>query len=335
MKRCRKIVFIFLLFMFGVNITVMAIENPQTKENSKPLFHGTIQINLKVGDKLDLNSPVFRIYAKDFYDGDISKNIKVVENNVNTKVAGSYNIKYTVANSVGNVTEINVPVKVSNDYDRTIQRKLYAGDNIWNFDLISTNRGNYHDRQNLGVYLKANASIKMRTINENVEISGELLNDDKNTEKTFKVKNAWTTITTQYDGVPFIKTMYGIDYNPIIEINIEGMYTPDSMVKVLDYYLYGDEENSFLTQWKSSGNLFAVMESHRVTFLVPATNREKMLVKDNSDKPYYFERVVDIFDFYHDLLNTYDRFIGLQDYTAEKINQNVYTKYFVKANKKR
>ena len=47
-----------------------ATEPINTEEKSAPEFYGTVGINLRVGDTLDLENSMFRIFAKDYYDGD-------------------------------------------------------------------------------------------------------------------------------------------------------------------------------------------------------------------------------------------------------------------------
>ena len=115
--------------------SIQDIDYQNSTINSEPEFYGTVGIRLKVGDTLDLNSSVFRIFAKDFYDGDLTQSIKIVSTNVNTSKEGTYNIRYSVANSAGKTTELNVPVVISNSLDRTVQKKLYSAEDVWNMDL--------------------------------------------------------------------------------------------------------------------------------------------------------------------------------------------------------
>lgn len=175
-------------------------------KNSIPEFYGTVAINLKVGDTLDLTNSVFRIFAKDFYDGDLTHDINIISNNVNTSQEGNYSIKYSVTNTSGNTAEIEVPVVVNSSQERTVQRKLYAKEDTWNMDIDNLLRGNYHDRQNLGIYLESGANLKVRLLEGQINLKGELLNDDQETESEFNISTEWTTITSEYDSVPFIKT---------------------------------------------------------------------------------------------------------------------------------
>ena len=70
-------------------------ENPET--NEAPVITAS-DIELKVGDKFDVMSGVS---ASDKEDGDISKNIKVVKNTVDTSKAGTYKVVYEVKDSKG------------------------------------------------------------------------------------------------------------------------------------------------------------------------------------------------------------------------------------------
>jgi len=457
---------------------------------TEPEFYGTTAINLKVGDKIDLKSSIFRIFAKDFYDGDLSSNIRIIENTINIAKEGIYHIKYLVTNSQGINKEITVPVEINNSKARTVQRMLYKDADSWNTEINGINKGNYHDRQNLGIYLEAGASLKIREKSGVIDkLHGDLFNNASNTEKEFSVTNEWTTITNDYDSVPFIRTynispkytyqmcptpgyaLWGTNYfeqardntiyfanifdkksqneaidtiivslyncdkaeiyinptggdinsegyillktienpsngnsiiklmnpitiesdkfivavkytgshvpffksaelnnytyissnlssnwelwersnsegnynippiicqsvnesteQPIIEINIEDIFKSQSLIKTLDYYLYGDNENQFFQTWNNSQNSFSVIESDRITFLVPIKDKNMFLNQSNAN---YFRNIKEMLKYYDDIFETYDKFIGLEKNTQDKLHRNVVTKFFVKAN---
>jgi len=220
LQNYKNLIIIFMLWIIictnfhGITMEVSNMQFESLERNyasnlsdSKPEFYGTIGINLKVGDKLDLTSSTFRIFAKDFYDGDLTQSIEIIENTVDMTTEGEYYIKYSVSNTQENTTEIVVPVIVDNNQNRTIKRKIYTSEETWNTELNGVNKGNYHDRQNLGIYAHEGASIQIREINsDQTPITGKFLNNNDETETEFNITKDWTTITAQYDSVPFIKT---------------------------------------------------------------------------------------------------------------------------------
>ncbi|WP_411844412.1 immunoglobulin-like domain-containing protein [Salinicoccus sp. HZC-1] len=78
---------------------------------SVPALKGTEAYNVKVGDSFD---PLAGVYAIDSADGNITDNIEVTSNNVNTDKAGNYTVSYRVENSNGNWYEYNRKIQVSN-----------------------------------------------------------------------------------------------------------------------------------------------------------------------------------------------------------------------------
>ena len=65
--------------------------------------------------------------------------------------------------------------------NKKIQRKLYTLPAAKHLTDIGFNRGYYHDRQNLGIWLPANAELKIRLVNYEEfgeELELRLFNDD-------------------------------------------------------------------------------------------------------------------------------------------------------------
>lgn len=183
-KRFNNIVGVILACIISIAMyNISLANNPETTKyntNYKPEFYGTIGMTIKVGDTLDLKSSFYRILAKDFEDGNITKNIQVISNNVDTTNEGTYNITYKVSDSNGNDTTINVPVNVINNGERKIQRKIYTISGLSKMKLTGYNRGNYQDRQNLGIYLPEGTSISAKQISSTyTDLEVEFLNNDR------------------------------------------------------------------------------------------------------------------------------------------------------------
>ncbi len=76
--------------------------------NSKPVINVENKI-LKVGDNFD---PMNEVTSIDKEDGDITKYIKVIENNVDTSKSGIYKVVYEVKDSKGAKTTKTITVAV-------------------------------------------------------------------------------------------------------------------------------------------------------------------------------------------------------------------------------
>lgn len=81
--------------------------------NNAPIIYAKDKV-LKLGDKFN---EMDGVTAFDREDGDITKNIKVIENTVDTSKAGKYKIVYEVSDSKGvkTIKEVSIVVK-DNDY---------------------------------------------------------------------------------------------------------------------------------------------------------------------------------------------------------------------------
>lgn len=205
-----------------------------------------------------------------------------------------------------------------------ITKKLYVNKSVANMSLSRTNRGNWHDRQNLGIYMKSGASFEIRQTNLklNQNLTLDCLNNDSQTEKSFSIpKNGdWVTINVEYDSVPFIRTLYGIEEEQTIEIrNLQD--TED-----LTYFYYGDNEKEFFDKWEQNNHSYAVIENDRATFLVPLKDRD-LIVRPNGGN-YTFKSINEMLEYYHDFVEQFDRFLGLSYDADNELNRNVKTKFF-------
>ncbi len=208
-------------------------------------------------------------------------------------------------------------------------KKLYTNLSVAQIGIAGTNRGNWHDRQHLDMYMNAGASFEIRQTNLsiNTNLTLDCLNNDSQTEKTYTIpKNGdWVKITVDNDSVPFIRTVYGLETEPTVEIrNLQG--TED-----LTYYYYKDNEQEFFEKWKNNNHSYAVIENDVATFLVPIKDRDS-IVKTNGNN-YNFKSIDEMLEYYKEFVEQFDRFIGLSYDTDNPLNKNIRTKFFVKANK--
>ena len=153
----------------ATNIVENEKKNPESywSTSNVPVFYGTTKIILKKGiiDEFNVLDTRFRIFARDFEDGDLTPQVRHL-GEVKTNEVGEYKITYKVTDSHNNETTLEVPVIVTDDENAkiTVERTLYTTPSVWNMDLAEFSRCNYGDRQILGVYLEANQRIKARII---------------------------------------------------------------------------------------------------------------------------------------------------------------------------
>ena len=213
--------------------------------------------------------------------------------------------------------------------ETTVQKELYTLPIVSDINITGTYRGNGHDRQNLGIYMKQGASFEIRQTNKklNQDLTLQCLNNDSQTEKNYTIpKNGdWVTVTVDYDSVPFIRTIYGTEEKTEIEMrNLQG-------TEELTYYYYQDNEEEFFNKWRNNNHSYAVIENDRATFLVPIKDRD--LIVKNDGNSYNFKSIDEMLEYYHDFVEQYDRYLGLSYDTDNSLNKNIKTKFFVKANK--
>ncbi len=335
------------LQVFG-NIS-FAVTTNQTEEKkhpesywstqNAPMFYGATKITLQKGiiDEFDVLDARFRIFAKDFEDGDLTPYITHSEE-VKLDEVGKHEITYTVTDSHKNTTTLVVPVIVTEEEDIKIkvERTIYTTPSVWNMDLAEFSRCNYGDRQILGVYLSNNQSIKARIVSSESALAVNFFNNDQYTESsmTIPVTGEWVILENRKDGigyenVPLLRTTVLSKENTVINKSyvIELQY--DETIEPLNYYHYLDDEQAFRSDWLKSGNRYGVIESETMLLVVPFLDMNYMT-------NYYrngFTSLDKFLEYYQKVVEKMDEYVGLE-FNPEKItNQNVRTKYVVKANR--
>ena len=315
-------------------------KNPNSywSASNAPLFYGATKITIKkdIINEFNVLDSRFRIFAMDFEDGDLTPKITHTEN-VKMDEVGNYEIIYKVTDSHNNETSLVVPVIVTDDENAKInvERTLYTIPSVWNMDLAEFSRCNYGDRQILGVYMSANQSIKARVLSSENNLSINFFNNDQHIEssKTLPSTGEWITVAniindTGYDAVPLIKSTILSRANTVINKTFKIELEYDETIKPLDYYHYQDDEQKFRTDWLKSGNRYGVIESETLLLVTPITDISYMT-------NFYangFKSLDSFLEYYQKVVEKMDEYIGL-DFNPEKItDQNVRTKYLVRAN---
>jgi hypothetical protein len=78
----------------------IALDALDLLDTTKPVFNGISDVTLDVGESFD---PLRGVVAHDDVDGDLSNSI-TVKGSVDTSMAGSYELTYSVSDKAGNVT---------------------------------------------------------------------------------------------------------------------------------------------------------------------------------------------------------------------------------------
>ena len=357
------------LSLLPAGVDANAAELPENDtENSfdayrKPFLSGTLKTWIYQGEEFDYESSRNQVFADDQEDGDLTRDI-VQEGSIDTSELGDQTVTYRVTDSDGRTAEHTLTVSVLAKDDSTqedtskknIQRILYTLPPANHLTDIDFNRGYYHDRQNLGLWLPANEELKLRLVNHDEfdkELELKLLHTDKDTEKLSVITGEaesdpqdsvqipangdWITVKSRYkednekkslDSVPFIYTPKDTTVQPIIEVEwSEGFHE-------IPYYRYGDDEATFFSEWDKTEAPFAIIEGEAATFLAPIKNRYEIVdnPEKEGDEAYQFHSIDELLEWSAAFEKQYDAYSGLDFYTDEPYNQNVRAKFFIKAN---
>ena len=189
-------------------------------------------------------------------------------------------------------------------------------------------RGHNQDRQNLGIYMPAGSSFKIRSKNGK-NFSVDVLNDDERNEKVaneaYSVSSEWVTIEAgNYDSVPFL-------VNPSGEGELIYEIKDKTGVTDLVVFKKGGNENAFFSNWDTSQQKFAVVESDSFIFMIPAVDKEKL--RNGDPNLYQFTSLSDMVTWYDNLVISYDRYVGLSNDAANIYDRNVKMRFLIKPNK--
>lgn len=340
---CLSLILIFIImFQLGTFATTddPGKLNPDSYWSTKnaPQFYGATKITLKtcVISSFDPLDTRFRIFARDFEDGDLTPSI-ITSGSVDSCTSGTYNLKYTVTDSHNNTTTLTVPVIVTNDAteDISVERTVYTNPSTWAVGLSGFSRGGTGDRQILGIYLPAGETAKMRIIEADGNMGVAFLANDsaKESSVTIPVSGDWVTLKNtksevDYDSVPLLTSTVLSKENTSLTktYTIEVAYS--SSIPKLNYYHYKDDEDLFRSEWIEANTTYGVVDNEVMMVIVPLTDL-------NKTTNYYkkgFTSLDQFLEYYKAAVDKMDEYVGLS-FNPEKItDQNVRIKYLVKAN---
>lgn len=348
-KIIRNLMFILIASVTAMVSVIFSMKNSNREAEAEvyvslysvsqaPIFYGATEITIdkNVTDNFDINDSRFRIFAKDFEDGDVSYKIECLSNNVVANVAGDYEVKYKVVDSHANKSEITVPVHVLDKEEKEckIIRSLYTLPAMSNLTLAGTERCNNGDRQILGIYLPAGASVSIKPVDaeKNLDITFFTNTKPQNSFTTINSSNAeYQTIQNvasgnSYDSVPLITSVRLSEDNVIDRIYKFELKFNDS-AKPLDYYHYKDDEEEFKSNWKVSKNSFGVVDGEAIMCVVPFADVDKLSGYTAHGYGDPFESLDAFFEYYLEVVNRMDKMLGLEFNAKTALDQNYRTKY--------
>lgn len=164
------------------------------------------------------------ISAIDKEDGDITKNIKVIENTVNTKVVGDYKVTYQVTDSYGNKVVKTVKVTVSEK--KLVERdgEFYLDGLVWN-----SKDKNYTISGYLIIYNANNSSKKYELILKNKDNSQTYSIDidrwTKSVPYDLGSSNGYSYSNSWFKGKVDLSNIPNGDYDLYIRATTNDYYT--------------------------------------------------------------------------------------------------------------
>ena len=337
-----------LISLSSININVYSFDlNKDININSKtniPIFYGATEITIDKDsvESFSIKDSRFRVFAKDYEDGDLTSYIQCTYNDVNPTIPGDYTLTYEVSDKDGNTVELKVPVHVKDEtggiFD--IVRTIYSIPKMNNMSMTGMERCNKGDRQMLGVYLPANSSLSIKNIDtgfdSNMTVTCFTNTRAQNSILDIKSNNEYQYITNirnsiSYDCVPLLTSprLSTEDIDKTFKIEIKY----DNSVKPLDYYHYKDDESQFKSGWNDSKNSFAVIDSEAIMFVAPFEDIDKLTNYGMTEKKKAFDTLDDALNYYLNVINRMDQMAGLVFDWSDEANRNYRTKYVAVADK--
>lgn len=237
------------------------------------------------------------------------------------------NIK-TMSNETEDTTE-------ENHYKINVERTLYTIPSVWNLSMAGTNRGNGHDRQILGVYLPAGTKVRARILSASNNIRVNFHANDSAVEGgaiTLNTNGEWVDLQNvkngeSYDSVPLFSSSImgkGEALDKVFKVELEY----DSSTKELNYYHQNDNEAEFRQKWVNDNNTYSVIENEVMTVVVPLADINKLTNYHSRG----FSSLDQFLEYWQKVVDRMDELIGLDLNPQDITDQNVRTKYLVKAN---
>lgn len=312
-------------------------------DRQAPFMYGTDEAAIHAGDRFDVKDSRYRVQARDFEDGDVTSDIRVVSNGVNPDIPGDYTVSYSVTDSDGNIATMDTTVHVlaadSTDGDWYVKR-VYQNPNTWNTrELLRMNRGDYMDRQMIGVHVPSGKSIDVSFLNSpsTLAMTVDCPTNDSKTDGTRTSISSGKTVTLKasdsIDTIPMIKT-------PMLprgegtrqqDIRVKVEYSDDDGIGAVHFWTDGDDEKAFIDSWSADGtHPFAYIETR--AFEGMPTWSDLSTIKRLGTMNGWAASLTAWSDYWVKVMDKYDSMLGVSIRADNPLDQRVRTKYFCRAN---
>jgi beta-N-acetylglucosaminidase len=196
-----------------IEIIVVADQKPVITATNQTIVKNTIY------------DPLDNVTATDTEDGDLTKNLKVVSNTVDTSKVGTYKVNYSVTDSYNNTTTKEITITVVDKELITKDGSFYLNSLTWN----STTK-----KYTISGYLLIND-----VSNDTDDVTYNLILQDINTSKEYSIPvNKWTSDvpfdinSSWFKGEIDLSTIPSGDYNLYMS-TIKNNYTSKVLVNNL------------------------------------------------------------------------------------------------------
>ena len=197
-------------------MNVILLDSPEFEEKNEAPVISASDVSIYVGDNFDAKSLAT---ANDKEEGDLTKNIKVISDNVNTNKAGTYSVTYEVSDSKGLTTTKTITVKVleksvekpSKLEDGTYKIKnktIYTGNSSMGSSMVrnSLKEISYLEVKDGQIYATLEFEQSLSEYMKNIKISVDgkaVTTTDNNGKVTFKI----ASIDSKIDVSAYITAM--------------------------------------------------------------------------------------------------------------------------------
>ena len=317
-----------------------------------PYFYGATRITVPVGTHVDLRSGMFRLMAHDVFDGDITHKMTMYPATVDTSRVGTSTVRYTVTNSRGVTTTRIVYVIAEARENVVVERVVHSMPyaDKWASYASSQIRGLWQCAQHLGIYMPPHSSFEIRMLEGNSYVwvrsyAGIVfshldtpLQPDGRIETISHYKGVMEydrptidvlALAPNMGRIPMIKTPRSDTGHFTVELTFT--LTGPGSVMGLDYFHYGDTNQSeFLANW-TEDRMFAMIGSSSVTIMVPWNDRA-YLAGSYFVYPapmFPLNSINEILSFYNQIFADFHRWNGFCINSANPVNRLIHARWLV------
>lgn len=197
-------------------MNVILLDSPEFEEKNEAPVISASDVSIYVGDKFDAKSLAT---ANDKEEGDLTKNIKVISDNVNTNKAGNYSVTYEVSDSKGLTTtktitvkvlekSVEKPSKLENGTYKIKNKTIYTGNSSMGSSMVrnSLKEISYLEVKDGQIYATLEFEQSLSEYMKNIKISVDgkaVTTTDNNGKVTFKI----ASIDSKIDVSAYITAM--------------------------------------------------------------------------------------------------------------------------------